>query len=85
MSEPRDPGLCYCYGAPAHLHLGERVAMPGEPEADDVMPCGCCSGSCSCDSIDRDWDAYEERRDPVLDMARFEAANHITDRYRDRL
>jgi hypothetical protein len=33
----------------------------------DTMPCGCESGSCYCDTIDRDWDAYEAARTPVLD------------------
>jgi len=32
----------------------------------DTMPCGCEAGSCYCDTIDRDWDAYEAGRTPVL-------------------
>ena len=37
-----------------------------ECTSDDTMPCGCESGSCYCDTIDRDWDAYEAGRTPVL-------------------
>jgi hypothetical protein len=28
----------------------------------DTMSCGCESGSCYCDTIDRDWNAYEDSR-----------------------
>jgi len=35
-----------------------------------MMPCGCESGSCYCDTIDRDWDAYETARLSVLDRDR---------------
>jgi|GEM_PF-2828684 len=37
---------------------------------DTMMPCGCESGSCYCDTIDRDWDAYETARLSVLDRDR---------------
>jgi len=40
-----------------------RVELAAFDEADDdTMPCGCESGSCYCDTIDRDWAAYEAGR-----------------------
>jgi hypothetical protein len=37
------------------------VALPEGSES-EVMPCGCVAGTCFCDTIDRDWDAWEARR-----------------------
>ena len=46
--------------ADAREHQANRVEL-------DTMPCGCEAGSCYCDTIARDWDAYEAARTPVLD------------------
>jgi hypothetical protein len=42
----------------------EDMRMPADTKdmTDDTMACGCESGSCYCDTIDRDWDAYEDRK-----------------------
>ena len=41
----------------------QRLLRTTEERMIDIMPCGCESGSCYCDTIARDWDAHEARDD----------------------
>src|SRR5664280_2524059 len=44
------------------LQLHEVAWLIVNGETAETMPCGCEAGSCYCDTIDRDWDAFEDSK-----------------------